>query len=269
MKVVSIPLPISLVQPLDFPHKLGVCERFFGSRLSSLGSCWVKTAAGISWKLDLANPTHRWIVYGKYEGSAFLDWAKGFLQPDAIVIDSGANIGQMLLYLAQWVPQGRVLAFEPGKEQADWLQECLQVHPDLPVEILRYGLGSSSATLHLKNLGPGHIHGAWSQISETEGEIVRIVRLADELAARSIDRVDLWKLDVEGYEVPALQGAEELLKAHRISALYVELTGDNGQRVCNYMSQFGYQCHLFDRKGRLVIPSILPSHTNGLFLPKK
>src|SRR5438270_433228 len=148
MNAQSLPLPVRWLQPFDFPHKLGICERLFGKRLSVLGSCWVQTAAGISWKLDLANSTHRWIVYGKIEGEA-----------------------------------------------------------------------------------------------------INVVRLADELAVRSIERVDLWKLDVEGYEVPALQGAEALLREHRIAALYVELAGDNGQRVCDYLSLFNYRCYLFDRKG--------------------
>src|SRR5438045_2185415 len=264
---ITLPVTLRLIQRLDFPRKLGICERLFGSQIAKAGICWVQTGAGIPWKLDLANETLRWIVYGKYEGSAFLDWARAFLPRDGIVIDSGANIGQMLLYLAQWVPHGRVLAFEPGTEQADWLQECLQVNADLPVEILRCGLSSSQAVLFLNNIGPSYIHGAWSQISETVGETIRVVRLADELAARSIEFVDLWKLDVEGYEVPALEGSEELLKEHRIASLYVELTGDNGQRVCDYLSRFGYRCHLFDRKGRPVIPSSLPPHTNGLLLP--
>ncbi|MGH8546557.1 MAG: FkbM family methyltransferase, partial [Gammaproteobacteria bacterium] len=212
---------------MDFPHKLGICERLFGRRIAKHGICWAKTGAGIPWKLDLANPTHRWIVYGKYEGSPFLSWAKTFLPSDGIVIDAGANIGQMLLYLAQCVPKGRVLAFEPGKEQADWLEECLQVHSDLPVEVLRYGLGASRVKSCLCKPGPEYIHGAWSQISETEGEPIEIVRLEEELNARSIESVHLWKLDVEGYELAALKGAQRLLRNQRFEALYIELAGEN------------------------------------------
>ena len=122
MKAVSLPRLLTWLQPHDFPRKLGICERLFGRHLSRHGICWVNTAAGIPWKLDLANPTHRWIVYGKYESPPFLNWAYGYLPSDAIIVDSGANIGQMLLYLAQRVPHGKVLAFEPGKIQADWLQ---------------------------------------------------------------------------------------------------------------------------------------------------
>ncbi len=265
--VYSLPLPLTWLQPFDFPHKLGICERLFGSLIAPQAICWVQTGVGIPWKLDLANPTHRWIVYGKYEGAPFLKWAQKFLPTDGVVVDSGANIGQMLLYLAQWVPQGKILAFEPGAEAADWLEECLTTHPTLPVEILRFGLGSSPAQLRLNNIGANYGHGAWNQVSETEGEHIKIVSLADELAARSLKTVDLWKLDVEGYEIPALQGAEVLLREQRIRAIYAELAGKNGELVRDYLAAFGYHCHFFDRNNQLYIPSQFPDHTNGLFLP--
>ncbi|HEV7860739.1 MAG TPA: FkbM family methyltransferase [Pyrinomonadaceae bacterium] len=267
MKNISLPLTLSLLQPFDFPHKLGMCERLYGRTLMSSGICWVKTGAGISWKLDLSDPCHRWIVYGKYEGSQFINWARNFLKPESIVIDSGANIGQILIYLVKELSQGRVLAFEPGREQADWLEECLRVHPGLPVELIRAGLGASPGQLYLRKAGYEYNHGSQDQISESEGEPVEVVRLADELARRSIETVDLWKLDVEGYEVSSLQGAEDLLKEKRVKALYVELAGDNGQRVREYLDALGYACYLFDRKGKLYSPNGLPDFTNGLFLP--
>jgi len=265
----ACPFPRTLLwlQSLAFPHKLGICERLYGKAIAPSGICWIKTGAGIPWKLDLHNPTHRWVVYGKYKGAPFFNWAKKFLPKNGIVVDSGANIGQMLMYTAQRVPHGQVLAFEPGRKAADWLQECLAVHPDLPVEVLRLGLGASPAQLHLNTIGVEYGHGAWNQISATEGESIQVVSLADELAARSISRVDLWKLDVEGYEIPALQGAEPLSKEQRIKALYIELAGENGIQIREYLSRFGYSCYLFKKK-KLYTPTQLPSHTNGLFLPK-
>ncbi len=263
----SLPYTLSWLQSVDFPHKLGICEQLFGQAITSNGICWVQTGAGIPWKLDLANPTHRWIVYGKYEGAAFLDWAKKFLPLNGVIVDSGANIGQMLMYLAQWVPQGKILACEPGVDAANWVAECLKTHQHLPVELIRVGLGASLTQLRLNTIGAEYGHGAWNQISETEGATIQIVRLADELTRRSIQKVDLWKLDVEGYEVPALQGAEEFLKERRIRAIYAELAGENGYRVRDYLTQFGYHCHLFNRRGNLYIPTQLPDHTNGLFLP--
>ena len=268
MDLISLPITLNWVQTLDFPHKLGICERIFGKELASKGICWTQTGAGIPWKLDLSNPTHRWIVYGKYEGASFLNWAKKFLPANGIIVDSGANIGQMLIYLAQWLHKGKVLAFEPGTEASNWLEECLSVQCNLPVEVIRAGLGASPAQLHLNHIGAKFGHGAWSQISETEGEAVRIVRLADELASRSITEVNLWKLDVEGYEISALQGAEELLRKQRIKAIYAELADENGQRIQDYLAEFGYYCHFLNRQGKPYKVSQLPDHTNGLFLPQ-
>jgi FkbM family methyltransferase len=264
---IHLPFVLRLLQKMEFPRKLGVCARVFGRSLGKHGVCWVDTGAGIPWKLDLGNTTHRWIVYGKYEGAEFLDWAKDYLPSDGVVVDSGANIGQMLLYLAQWIPRGRLLAFEPGAHSADWLQECLAANPGLPVELLRLGLGEQPEQAYLEEMGPADRHGSWNQISDAGGEPIELVRLCDVLSERGIDHVDLWKLDVEGFEVHALRGAADLLAEKRVGALCVELHGENGCAVRNLMEGFGYDCWLFRRNGKLAKPAALPEQANGLFLP--
>ena len=258
---------IRAMQQVEFPRKLGVCERLFANSLSRYGVCWVRTAAGLPWKLDLRHPTHRWIVYGMYEGPQFLRWARKFLPANGIVVDSGANIGQMLQYLAQWVPMGKVLAFEPGNEAADWLQECLDRNRSLPVSLLRNALGSANCEMSLVSLGIDTGHGACNQVrAHGEGEPVVVRRLASVLRERNIERVDLWKLDVEGFELEALSGAEEFLAERRIRAIYAELGFGNAERIRSYLRSFGYVCRFFRVGGGLYEPARLPEHENGLFL---
>jgi FkbM family methyltransferase len=266
--IVEPSLSLRIAQRLEFRHKLGICERLFGRSLAPHGICWIRTAAGLPWKLDLSSPTDRWIVYGKYEGAPFLDWAKRSLPPDGVVVDSGANIGQMLLYLAQWVPRGKVLAFEPGEAAAGWLSECLELNRDLPVELIRCGLGSEERELSLASVGIPESHGSSNQIRPAgAGAPVRVRRLADLLGERGLDRVDLWKLDVEGHELEALAGAEPLLRRKAIRALYCELAFGHGDQIRSYLARFGYECQLFDARGGRYPAGFLPNHTNGLFLP--
>ena len=104
-------------------------------------------------------------------------------------------------------------------------------------------------------------------MSSTCGEPVFIRRLEDELTMRSICCVDLWKLDVEGYEIEALKGAGSYLKDGRIRAVYVELHGDNGIRIRDYLTRLGYAGFLISRCGKLLKLGRIPEHTNGLFLP--
>lgn len=265
---VDIPRTLRILRAFEMPRKLGMLERLFGARLASQGTCWIEASNHVMWKLDLANPTHRWIVYGKYEGPAFIDWARDHLRADGTIVDSGANIGQMLLYLARFVPRGQVLAYEPHPEARAWLEECLAQNPQLPVHVLPFALGARTADLYLSPKGTPELHGAWSQVSESAGIPIRVARLDDELARLGIETVDLWKLDVEGYEQAALEGAEPLLRRHAIRAIYAELGFGHGEAIVAYLRERGYRCGLFDRGGKLGPLRDLPEHTNGLFLPE-
>lgn len=269
MDLVKLPPALRLLQKIEFPHKLGICERLFGQALAKNGICWVMTSIGIPWKLDLSNSTLRWIVFGKYEGAAFFDWARRQLPSNGVVVDSGANIGQMLLYFAHTVPRGKILAIEPGRHQADWLQECLQVHPQLPVTLIRCALGSSEGHAFLNDDGPVGTHGGWSQVSQTQGNPIEVKTLGSILNATGVSRVDLWKLDVEGFEVPALEGAADWLRDQRIRAIWVEMSGENGTRIRNYLSQFQYTPHVIGSRGVPAPAQLLPKHCNVLFLPAK
>lgn len=263
---ISLPVLLRCVQTIEFRHKLGLCERLFGDALARHGPCWVRTAVGLTWRLDLRNPTHRWIVYGYYEGASFLRWAKENLPADGVVVDSGANIGQMALYFGHWMRQGRVFAFEPGTEAATWLAECLGCHPNLPITLERMGLSDREGTASLANSLTDKTHGSQAAITTGLGEAIHLTRLDRFLAQQGVGEVALWKLDVEGHEIPALQGAGAMLSEHRIKALYVEMAGDNGLRICEFLAQFGYRSHDLDLAGRVTTVSRGTNQGNALFL---
>lgn len=245
------------LQSVEFPKKLGLCEKLFGSRLREKGVCWTTASNGVLWKFDLANPTHRWILYGDYEGAGFLTWCRATLPADAVIVDSGANIGQIVLYLAPRLRGGRLLAVEPGAGARGWLEECLRRHPDWPVEVLSCGLGRQKGTLYLADAGPEHTVGSWSRISESEGQPTPILPLDEVLEQRGIRRVHLWKLDMEGWEPEALAGAERTLSERRIDSLYVELSPETRSRIHQFLRGFGYRGFIFGGWGnRRLLPAV-------------
>lgn len=264
---IALPLFLPWLQSLEFPRKLGVCERLFSRSLAPRAVCWVRTSTGLDWKLDMRNSTHRWIVYGLYEGGSFLRWARRNLPQNATVVDSGANIGQMALYLGTYFPGGKILAFEPGIRAAEWLASCLSRNPGLPVELIRAGLSDQTRSGRLRYGDAELTHGSQAEISDHEGAPIELVRLDEFLAQRRVMSLDCWKLDVEGHEIAALQGANTLFKERKIKALYIELCGENGTRICRFMEAVGYRAYNLSRNGGLLPLEKSPEHGNALFLP--
>ena len=271
----KIPSTFKYFQQLEFPYKYGLYDYLFRSYLSKKGICWFKTPEGLMWKLDMNMAPHRWIVYGSYDFQ-FLRWAKKNIPADGVVVDSGANIGQMTLYFGGWQKNGKILAFEPSLEASRWISDCIEKNTCDNIELIKKGLGAESSDAILVDKGKQFnrdIHSFWSYISndgKLPGENIVITRLDAELAERDIKEVDLWKLDVEGFELQALEGAKDLIKAHKIKAIYAELAikEDNHIKIRDFLSKYGYSCYYFDRAGKLIKSKKIPDHqTNGLFLP--
>ncbi|MEO6847691.1 MAG: FkbM family methyltransferase [Chthoniobacterales bacterium] len=268
--LLQLPWLLSLLRKIEFPRKLGLCERIFASTLAKAGTHWVEASNGIVWKLDLANPTHRWIVYGDYEGHSFLEWCRNNLRDDAVIVDSGANIGQITLYLAPRIPRGKIIAVEPGDSPRAWLKECLALYPDWKVEVVDIGLGAKTEEKFLVDTGPSHTAGSWARVADHGENRIQIRPLQEVAIELNLKHIDLWKLDLEGHEIPALEGARELLEQKRIAALYVELSPETSQPIMKTLGDFGYQCWDISQSGGLIpFEGALTQRAerNALFLP--
>jgi FkbM family methyltransferase len=180
-------------------------------------------------------------------------------------VDSGANIGQTVLYFATYLPGSRILAYEPGRAARAWLEECVAANGFRGVRVEASGLGSSAGQARLGTVGGPGLHGAWNQIAASGGDAISIVSLDAEMKRLGLESVDLWKLDVEGYELEALRGAAGALAAGRVRALFMEL-GESESESTALLSSFGYTGWCLRNSGR---PAPLRGHTrwgNGLFL---
>jgi len=209
------------------------------------------------------------MIYDRYADSNFLKWAEKNLPANAVIIDSGSNIGQFLPYYSLIAPAARVLAFEPAHALVEWIQECVTENK-LNVEVIAKGLGDEEMNGFLSDCGEDAVKGLWGEVSTESGEPIRLAVLGKELTLRSIQHVDLWKLDVEGYEIQALQGVADFLKEHRIRALYIEMAvkKDNHRRILDYMTAKGYKAFEVEANGTLApLFKLRPYQMDALFLP--
>jgi FkbM family methyltransferase len=144
---------------------------------------------------------------GRWERDV-LDAALAYVKDFTLAIDGGAHIGTRAIPLAERFTQ--VLAFEPDPENL----ECLRLNTAKRGNILTsdYALGERAGKQLLlsntTNTGMNHILPAQEPTPD------HFVHSVNTLAIDSLDLFDvgLIKLDLEGYELFALKGAEETIK---------------------------------------------------------
>lgn len=139
-----------------------------------------------------------------------------FVQPGATCMDVGANLGLWTLRMAERAgPTGRVLAFEPAPATAAALRDAVALSGHDNVAVFETALGDREGTaiIHI----PDDV-GRSALAPESAGDEaveVRIARLDDIWDGQGRPAVGFVKIDVEGAEPLALEGARAMLSASR------------------------------------------------------
>jgi FkbM family methyltransferase len=158
---------------------------------------------------------------GFYEAGTLAEMART-LRPGDVFVDAGASVGQMSMMASQLVgDDGLVLAFEPHPGRFRELTNTVAANHARNVVCFPCGLSdeASGVALYTDRVSPSMV-----AVGDTEGasEQTTVARLDDILAANSIDRVRMLKVDVEGFELKVLQGAVGLLDSDAPPVLCVE-----------------------------------------------
>lgn len=144
------------------------------------------------------------------------------------VVDVGANRGQFALAARHVFPQARIVSFEPLAGPAALWRKVFAGDARAQVIDAAVGPESGEAEIHLSarddssSLLPitARQNALFPGTAEAGTETIRVVRLTDALPAADIEAPALLKLDVQGFELQALAGCEDVLD--RFTWLYVE-----------------------------------------------
>lgn len=141
------------------------------------------------------------------------------LDPQGVYIDVGANVGQHSLFMSRHV--AKVHSFEPYAPVLEKFRGLVALNHIANIEIHPVGLGDEPAELPFfgppdENLGVGSfVEGFAPDNSRADNFLLKIVRGDDELRNLSGTRIVLIKIDIEGFEKPALRGLARTLAQHR------------------------------------------------------
>lgn len=221
---------------------------------------------------DLSDGFLRLIVIdGDYEKD-FFRVADALLQEGGEFLDVGANHGLLSFGLARkHHDRVRFHLFEPNPKLLDRIRKSLKLYPSMRVEINALAVCDEDGTVlfHVQKDQTGASH-----IVKSGGIPIRSIKLDTYFKDKRLDRVELLKLDIEGYELTALRGAEYALKTHRIKAIYFEYFEKFLVRVgppaklIEFLDSLSYEvcfCRHSDLAGQGISPTVtiqdgLPGH---------
>jgi FkbM family methyltransferase len=195
--------------------------------------CWFRyhpkeygCTGNIDWIPDAENET-RHFLFGRLKGNE-------------VFYDIGAHGGVYTITLKHRFPQMAVHSFEPQPE--DLLDNlALNSIPPGRVHSVALGAGAASVRMTTKKRSSNYVsvHG---------DRAVPMVALDDYARENHLPAPDWIKIDIEGLELPALRGAENLLRQSKPTIICEinHLSGRYGSTVADligYLASLGYSIH--------------------------
>lgn len=217
-------------------------------------------------------------VHGVYE-IEILRLLRKYINEHSVCLDIGSNIGQHALFMAKVAKKGKVYAFEPIKSLAEQIIKSKERNNLNNMEIENIGLSDKNeeVVIHINNLNFG-----MSTIIPREDfsaeETISTRIFTDFWNDRS--RIDVVKIDVEGFEYQVLCGMEKCLRKYspiilfEFSPIFYKKINIQSNKILELLFDIGYRLFDIEKDNKEItrgtVHSFLlstPHQTNILCLP--
>lgn len=151
---------------------------------------------------------------------------KAFCKDDSYVLDLGANIGLTAIALADICKHGKVIAIEPLPQSFHFLKSNFKNTNFNNVDFYNFAVGNKKTEIAMQAKND-FLAGAFIadrfQADNTHFTIKVHIDFIDNFFNKfNLKKIDFIKVDLEGYEILALEGAKETLNKYK-PIVYLEM----------------------------------------------
>lgn len=212
-----------------------------------------------------ANLSQELYCYGFEE--AEMQFLKKYLKAKDIIFDIGANIGLFTLISSEYIGnQGLIHAFEPSPETYLWLEENCKSNSLKNVVLNQLAVSDKDGAIdfHLSAEGFDAFN---SIVKPSKGnnyitQTVNCLTLDSYVIKHDLaGKIQIIKIDVEGFEISLLNGAEKILSQPNAPDLVVEFTESNAKNagftcadLYDKIQSFGYELYHYNASQNKLIP---------------
>jgi FkbM family methyltransferase len=248
------------------------------------------TTAPMSRRLRAVDHTLRWAAPRIAAVEREVDLLDPFLPEGGVCCDIGAEYGLYTLTFASRVgPRGRVLTFEPLPGPRAFITRTTRLLGARNVEVHGDALGDSerAGQMSLPSRKGLPVHGRAFLADDADGlgpndEFdrerrlpVHVSTLDATLERAGVDRLDLVKIDVEGFEPAVLRGASASIRRFRpklmveIEDRHLRKFGADAVEVVDLMARHGYRMWTVQHDRWEPTEAVTERTRNYLFTPQE
>jgi FkbM family methyltransferase len=208
--------------------------------------------AGLKWHLNPSNYVESDLFWLDIKDVWEIYHIKELLDPGSVVFDIGANFGFYSCMIAKILGEEcTVHSFEPLAYSFQRLKTNISINDfEGCIQSHKFGVSDKKGKAAMEhkagNSGAAHI-------IEDRGDIdiTTVDEFCDEL---KIDKIDFMKIDVEGFELRVLLGAEKMMR-HSMPSVLIEINPPTLKRyglkpldVINKLTDYGYNMYVAKRE---------------------
>ncbi len=215
-----------------------------------LGNFLYKNAFG------LYKPMYR--MFKNKQDAFEIDLLKKHIHKNATVLDIGANIGFYAIILSDIVGEkGLVHCFEPDAKNFEHLKKTTAAFKNIKINNKAVGPRTEKLKIYTsKNLNVDH---RTYKPEEYEQEIeIDAVSIDDHLASNP--KVDFIKMDIQGFEMQAIQGMQTILEKNKDVKLISEFWPYGLRKAGSSLTDYfiflvskGFTCYLLEETSLLKL----------------
>lgn len=226
------------------------CEEIkWANKFEKTGYLNFEMQFGVTIRLYKDSILSKMIYYG-FENEE-LEFTFNFLRKGDIFFDIGANIGLFSLVAAKRIGEtGKIFAFEPSPKTFLRLKENIVLNKFENIIPLNLGLSNKIEKLPFNISETGY--DAWNSFAGNGSELLQksievpVITLESFISEKKLSNIQLFKIDVEGWEKFVLLGGEKYLRINS-PVIILELTESNTfsagymvQELYSLLESWGY-----------------------------
>ncbi|MCI4669185.1 MAG: FkbM family methyltransferase [Bacteroidia bacterium] len=207
----------------------------------------------------------RHMYYGIYEEPLIKFISKNIKEGD-VVFDPGTNLGYITANCLKSIgDDGHIYSFEPSKTCYEILTEHNELDQIANLTLLNAAISNETKETFFYDT-PRVIARGYACLEDinTPSDGIRYklpaYSIDDFCSTRGIEQIKFLKLDIEGAELSALQGAQNLLSKQAIDLILVETTIDESKNSLTKMNNEiqdileynGYKSYSLSKNGHLI-----------------